>query len=574
MVLNNKILAFKKNHALKTIRKYEALIKLYSDYKDFIAEDSVKKIDNKVTIKREELFRKFQEKYYDYAKEKTIFDVVYNHNYEKCKKELRLQFRAYRESTRRQIAKIQKQIAILKEKEGQEAQIDILVEKATQLSASIVEYENNKKLELEAYSVSLIEEFNSYKDKELKKAKENLGLTNATEEEIEKAIEDMKENVTFELDKFKEHYSSIINHKKDVKLAKCDKKIAKLTAKLPAKKEKFEVLVQEYTSLTGEESKQNALKKKEKLAQEIAHYEQLIETSTDDKKEKYTKIVDTLKAEFESINVETAAITSLIKDDEVLSVHDLCMYFGGIKAVNHLSFSVKEKEIFGLIGPNGAGKTTVFNCITQFYKATSGDIIFRNKNNEIVDLEKEVVHNVILQGIVRTFQNLEVIKDITVLENLLIAAHRSYTSGLFQHMIHSPILKVEESVIRARAIKVLEFMGLLKYKDMYAWGLPYGILKKIEIARTLMCNPQLIILDEPAAGLNDSETIELAALIRRIRDEYNSTILLVEHDMGLVMDVCDRICAISFGNLLALGTPVEIQQNKAVQEAYLGVSED
>jgi branched-chain amino acid transport system ATP-binding protein len=117
-------------------------------------------------------------------------------------------------------------------------------------------------------------------------------------------------------------------------------------------------------------------------------------------------------------------------------------------------------------------------------------------------------------------------------------------------------------------------MGILKYKDMYAWGLPYGILKKIEIARTLMCDPQLIILDEPAAGLNDSETVELADLIRRIRDEYNTTILLVEHDMGLVMDVCDRICAISFGNLLALGTPIEIQNNKAVQEAYLGVSED
>jgi branched-chain amino acid transport system ATP-binding protein len=141
-------------------------------------------------------------------------------------------------------------------------------------------------------------------------------------------------------------------------------------------------------------------------------------------------------------------------------------------------------------------------------------------------------------------------------------------------MLHTPILKVEENVIRQRAIKVLEFMGLLKYKDMYAWGLPYGILKKIEIARTLMCNPQLIILDEPAAGLNDSETVELAELIRRIRDEYNTTILLVEHDMGLVMDVCDRICAISFGKKLAYGTPEEVQASREVQEAYLGVGGD
>lgn len=256
----------------------------------------------------------------------------------------------------------------------------------------------------------------------------------------------------------------------------------------------------------------------------------------------------------------------------VLDVKDLCMYFGGVKAVDGLSFQVKKGEIFGLIGPNGAGKTTVFNCITQFYKPTAGTLHFENKSGQTVDLNKEKVHDVILQGIVRTFQNVEVIRELSVLDNLLIAGHRQYTANLAEQTLHLPILRQEERVIRARAMKVLEFMGLTAYKDWYAMGLPYGVLKKIEIARTLMCDPQLIILDEPAAGLNDSETAELAKLIRRIQEEYKCTILLVEHDMGLVMDICDTICAISFGKLLALGTPDEVQANKDVQAAYLGDS--
>ena len=256
----------------------------------------------------------------------------------------------------------------------------------------------------------------------------------------------------------------------------------------------------------------------------------------------------------------------------VLDVKDLCMYFGGVKAVDGLSFQVKKGEIFGLIGPNGAGKTTVFNCITQFYKPTAGTLHFENESGQTVDLNKEKVHDVVLQGILRTFQNVEVIRELSVLDNLLIAGHRQYTANLAEQTLHLPILRQEERVIRARAMKVLEFMGLTAYKDWYAMGLPYGVLKKIEIARTLMCDPQLIILDEPAAGLNDSETAELAKLIRRIQEEYKCTILLVEHDMGLVMDICDTICAISFGKLLALGTPDEVQANKDVQAAYLGDS--
>ncbi len=273
-------------------------------------------------------------------------------------------------------------------------------------------------------------------------------------------------------------------------------------------------------------------------------------------------------------NKSDAKYNNAMLPENVLHLQDVCMYFGGVKAVDGLTITVNSGEIFGLIGPNGAGKTTVFNCITQFYKPTSGQIYFRNKTGEVICLNDEKVHNVIKQGIVRTFQNVEVVRELTVMDNLLIAAHMLYKASFVSQALHLPFLKKEEKKLRADADKVLEYMGLAPYRDMYAGGLPYGILKKVEIARTLMCNPQLIILDEPAAGLNDNETEELTEIIRHIRDDYNCTIFLVEHDMGLVMDVCDRICAISFGKMLAVGTPEEIQANKEVQVAYLGEDDD
>lgn len=266
--------------------------------------------------------------------------------------------------------------------------------------------------------------------------------------------------------------------------------------------------------------------------------------------------------------------THTLPDDVLLSVKGLKMYFGGLKAVDDLTFEVKKGEIFGLIGPNGAGKTTVFNCITRFYDATGGEMHFRNKLDEVVSLRSFDVHDIILQGISRTFQNVEVVKEVTVLENLLIAGTRQYQSTLFGQMLSLPRLKKEERVMRAKADSVLEYMGLSLYRDRLAWGLPYGVLKRIEIARALMCNPQLIILDEPAAGLNETETNELAELIKKIRKDFDCTILLVEHDMGLVMNVCDHICAISFGRMLADGTPDEIKASKQVQEAYLGTGGD
>ena len=287
-----------------------------------------------------------------------------------------------------------------------------------------------------------------------------------------------------------------------------------------------------------------------------------------------------LKAKMESIGESIEILRSRQKvkhkldDDVLLSVKGLKMYFGGLKAVDDLTFDVKKGEIFGLIGPNGAGKTTVFNCITRFYDATGGDMYFENKYGEVVDLRHYKVHDIILQGIGRTFQNIELVKEISVLENLLVASTRSYRTGFFAHAVGLPLLKKEEKLLKQKAMRILKFMGLESYAGWLAFGLPYGILKKIEIARALMADARLIIMDEPAAGLNDSETAELTETIRNIRDEFGVTILLVEHDMGLVMNVCDTVCAISFGQMLAIGTTEEIQNDKAVQEAYLGVKED
>lgn len=268
-------------------------------------------------------------------------------------------------------------------------------------------------------------------------------------------------------------------------------------------------------------------------------------------------------------------VMDMIEQDDIhLSVSDLRMYFGGVKAVNDLSFNVKKGEVFGLIGPNGAGKTTVFNCITQFYRATSGQMIFKNKEGHIVDLSQLKTHDMISEGIARSFQNVELIWELTVLDNLLVAAHSLITTTFFDHMLHTPKWKREELVLRTKGLEILKNLGIIEYAFRSPYGLPYGVLKKVELARTLMTNPSLIILDEPAAGLNDIETEDLAKVIKQINKEYDVTIFLVEHDMGLVMSICDRICAISFGKRIGLGTPKEIQQNPEVRKAYLGDDSD
>lgn len=259
---------------------------------------------------------------------------------------------------------------------------------------------------------------------------------------------------------------------------------------------------------------------------------------------------------------------------KLLDIKDLSIAFGGLKAVDSLSFHINEKEVFGLIGPNGAGKTTVFNCITQFYKPDSGELEFVDNKGEMVNLEKLKVHEVINHGIVRTFQNVELVRELSILENILIGGHIDFKANLLETILNTKKARKEEAQMREEATRILEKMNLGHLKDLPAGGQPYGVQKKVELARTLMLKPKLIILDEPAAGLNDKETKELAEIIKEISIKFDCAILLVEHDMGLVMDVCDRICAISFGKKLAVGTPSEIQNHKGVQEAYLGVSDE
>ena len=255
---------------------------------------------------------------------------------------------------------------------------------------------------------------------------------------------------------------------------------------------------------------------------------------------------------------------------KALDIKGLSIAFGGLKAVDDLSFHVNHGEVYGLIGPNGAGKTTAFNCITQFYRPNKGEVIFNTLAGENVDLVGKPTHDIIKLGLVRTFQNVELIQDLSLLDNLLVGAHISFKTGLFSNAFKLKKAKKEEENATKKAMEILRFLKIEDKAFEYAGGQPYGILKKVELGRTLMAGSKFIILDEPAAGLNDTETLELAKLIKEIRDSYDCTVLLIEHDMRLVMDICDRICAISFGKKLAEGTPKEIQENKDVQEAYLG----
>jgi len=286
--------------------------------------------------------------------------------------------------------------------------------------------------------------------------------------------------------------------------------------------------------------------------------------------EKTNKRIEKLEGWMDRFGKNKSDDAISLPDDVLLRLDRLSMRFGGLLAVNKLSFDVKNKQIFGLIGPNGAGKTTVFNCLTRFYMPSGGDMYYRTENDVIINLKDTKVHNIVKRNIARTFQNVELIWELSVLDNLLVAAHTHIHSNFFHQLFHTERLKAEEDVMRKKAIGILEDLGLIAYKNALPYGLPYGIMKRIELARTLMMNPRMIILDEPAAGLNDKETDELAAIIRKIRDEYDATIFLVEHDMGLVMDICDTVCAISFGKKLAIGTPAEIQANQDVRSAYLG----
>ncbi len=250
-------------------------------------------------------------------------------------------------------------------------------------------------------------------------------------------------------------------------------------------------------------------------------------------------------------------------------MENLSINFGGLRALNDCSFDVNEGEIFSIIGPNGAGKTTVFNLINGIYRPHNGAIWFDGIN--LLDLKP---HEIAMRGIARTFQNIELFPHLTTLENTLVGYHRRMRSGVVGGALLLKKVKVEEEESRKLAGEIFKLLGLEGTSDVVVSDLPFGIQKKIELARALASGPRLLLLDEPASGLNPHETMELMNLIKEIRDRKGITILLVEHDMHVVMGLSDRICVLHFGQKIAEGIPEEIQANAKVIEAYLGEERD
>ncbi len=251
----------------------------------------------------------------------------------------------------------------------------------------------------------------------------------------------------------------------------------------------------------------------------------------------------------------------------MLKVDGLCMRFGGLLAVDHVALDVKQQEIFAIIGPNGAGKTTVFNCISGFYKPTEGAIVLNGQS--IAGLASHEVAN---HGVVRTFQNVRLFKGMTVLENLLVAQHQQVKRNLLSGLFKTRAYRDAEEQAKVNAAHWLDVMGLRAFANREAGNLAYGHQRRLEIARCMITNPKLLMLDEPAAGLNPQEKVELQHMIDRLRKEYGVTVLLIEHDMSLVMGVSERILVMEYGKPIALGVPEAIRNDERVIKAYLGES--
>jgi branched-chain amino acid transport system ATP-binding protein len=252
-------------------------------------------------------------------------------------------------------------------------------------------------------------------------------------------------------------------------------------------------------------------------------------------------------------------------DEICLEVKDLSIQFGGLKAVDKVSFQVKKGELAGLIGPNGAGKTTVFNMLTGVYAPTSGQVCL--KSETIHGLKP---HQISRKGVSRTFQNIRLFKNLSVLDNVLLGAHQHVQYGLLASVFQTREYLQEEARHHAEALELLNFFSLEKHAHEQAGSLPYGEQRKLEIARALATQPQLLLLDEPAAGMNHSETAQLTELIRKLRDHYKVTVLLIEHDMRLVMDICEHIVVLDHGEKIADGNAATVRASKKVIEAYLG----
>ncbi|MBQ8380949.1 MAG: ABC transporter ATP-binding protein [Clostridia bacterium] len=253
--------------------------------------------------------------------------------------------------------------------------------------------------------------------------------------------------------------------------------------------------------------------------------------------------------------------------DFALKTTDLGISFGGLKAVQNVNLEIKEKEIYGLIGPNGAGKTTVFNMLTGVYLPTTGTFYLNGK--ELKGFSQERINH---EGIARTFQNIRLFNNMTVIRNVMVGLHNSpeFKCNPFVSMFRLPGHFDAEKRMRQRAKEILDIFGLLEERNQLACNLPYGKQRKLEIARALATNPKLLLLDEPAAGMNPQETAELMDTIRFVRDKFDVTILLIEHDMSLVSGICDRLTVLNFGEVLAEGEVSDVLNNPEVVKAYLG----